>query len=98
MAQGIRKQVTLSARPGMALERLARKTGKTEAEILRQAIEQQIRLAQTAGVPRDPSAWQEARAFIESLIAQGPVPGSRTWTREELYQERLNRYGDHRAH
>ncbi len=97
MAQGIRKQVTLSARTGMALERLARRTGKTEAEILRQAIEQQIRLAQTANVPRDPSAWQEARAFIESLIAQGPISGSRTWTREELYQERLNRYGDHGA-
>jgi len=85
MAQMIRKQVTLSARSGMALKRLARKTGRKESEILRQTIEQQLELAQTTGA-RDPAAWQEARAFIESLIAQGPVSGGRTWMREELYE------------
>jgi hypothetical protein len=26
-------------------------------------------------------------------MAQGPVSGGRTWTREELYEERLSRYG-----
>jgi predicted transcriptional regulator len=88
MAQMIRKQVTLSARSGMALKRLARKTGRKESEILRQTIEQQLELAQTTSAPCDPAAWQEARAFIESLIAQGPVSGGRTWTREELYEGR----------
>jgi len=88
MAQMIRKQVTLSARSSMALKRLARKTGKKESEILRQAIEQQLELAQTTSAPRDPAAWQEARAFIESLVAQGSVPGGRTWTRDELYEGR----------
>jgi predicted transcriptional regulator len=87
MAQMIRKQVTLSARSGMALKRLARKTGRKESEILRQTIEQQLELAQTSA-PCDPAAWQEARAFIESLIAQGPLSGGRTWTREELYEGR----------
>jgi len=98
MAQIIRKQVTLSARTGVALKRLARKTGKTEAEILRQAIEQHIRLTQKAYAARDPAAWQEARAFIEALIAQGPASGERTWTREQLYEERLSRYGHKSAH
>jgi hypothetical protein len=88
MAQMIRKQVTLSARSGMALKRLARKTGRKESEILRQTIERQLELAQTTSAPRDLAAWQEARAFIESLIAQGPVSGGRTWTREELYEGR----------
>jgi hypothetical protein len=27
------------------------------------------------------------------LIAQGPVPGGRRWSREEIYEERLSRYG-----
>ena len=88
MAQMVRKQVTISARARAAVKRLARKTGKTEAEILRQAIEEQLQLTQKVSVPRDPVAWQEARAFIESLIARGPIPGSRIWTREGLYERR----------
>jgi predicted DNA-binding protein len=87
MTQMVRKQVTISARTRAAIKRLAHKTGKTEAEILRQAIEQQVRQSQTIRVPRDAVAWREARAFIESLIAQGPVSGGRIWTREELYKE-----------
>lgn len=41
---------------------------------------------------RAQEAWEEERAFIESLIGQGPVAGGRTWTREELYEERMSRY------
>jgi hypothetical protein len=37
---------------------------------------------------RDAAAWQEARSFIESLMAQSPVAGGRAWKRDELYQER----------
>ena len=63
----------------------------SQAEIIRQAIdrweesETQRRRAQ--------EAWQQTRAFIEERRAQGPVPGQgRTWTREEIYEERLSRY------
>jgi hypothetical protein len=91
MAAMIRKQVYIEPRQNDLLKRWAAETGMTESEIIRQAIdlwdesEERKRRAQ--------EAWQEARAFIEELIAQGPVPGGRTWTREELYEERLNRYG-----
>jgi len=34
---------------------------------------------------RRQAAWARERRFIEDLIAQGPVPGGRTWTREDLY-------------
>ena len=33
----------------------------------------------------DGQAWKIERAFIQGLINQGPVPGRRNWTREELY-------------
>lgn len=33
----------------------------------------------------DKSAWQKERVFIQALINQGPIPGKRKWTREELY-------------
>lgn len=88
MTQMVRKQVTISVRTRAAIKKLAHKTGKTEAEILRQAIEQQVQQSQKLDLPRDIAAWREARAFIESLIAQGPVSGGRTWTREGLYEGR----------
>lgn len=31
------------------------------------------------------NTWAEERGYIEALIAQGPVPGGRTWKREDLY-------------
>ena len=61
------------------------------AEIFRQALdcwiasEQQRREAE--------AAWEDERACIESQIAQGPVAGGRRWTREEIYEDRLSRYG-----
>jgi len=42
---------------------------------------------------RAQEAWEEALAFAEAWAAQEPVSGGRTWAREELYEERLNRYG-----
>lgn len=56
----------------------------TEAEIIRQAIDRQTRML---SIPRrDPSIWQEERAFISRLIQHGPVPGGRNWRREDLHE------------
>jgi hypothetical protein len=91
MSVMVRKQIYIEPRQEELLKQAAAETGMTEAEIIRRAIdlwgesEEKRRQAQ--------EAWKEARAFIEDLIAQGPVPGGRTWTREELYEERLSRYG-----
>ena len=90
MSVMVRKQIYIEPRQDRLLKQWADETGKSEAEILRQALdrwlesEQQRREAQ--------AAWEEERRFIESRIAEGPVPGGRTWTREELYEERLNRH------
>jgi hypothetical protein len=90
MTQMIRKQVYIEPRQEEFLKRAAAETGLAEAEIIRRAID----LWQEHVVQRRHAqqVWQEERAFIESLIAQGPAAGRRTWTREELYEERTSRH------
>jgi hypothetical protein len=96
MAQMIRKQVYIEPRQDANLKRLARAKGVTEAEIIRRAIDRETGSVSVPLGQPDSTAWEEARAFIHDLIAQGPVSGGRTWSREELYEERLSRYGRQR--
>ncbi|MGD2158378.1 MAG: hypothetical protein PVG14_08360 [Anaerolineales bacterium] len=90
MTDMVRKQVYIEPRQDKLLKRWAEETGETEAEIFRQALdrwftsEQQRREAQ--------SAWEQVLAFIQDRANLGSVSGGRSWTREELYEERLNRY------
>ena len=90
MSTMVRKQVYIEPRQDKLLKQWVEETGKTEAEIFREALdrwmtsEQQRREAQVA--------WEQVLAFVEERATQGPIPGGRTWTREELYEERLNRH------
>jgi len=84
MSTKVRKQIYIDTEQEAVLKRLAKDSGISEAEIVRQAI---VRYAQSLNYPqRDLSAWQRARSRIERLIEQGPVPGARTWRREDLYE------------
>jgi len=83
MAIKVRKQLYIEPDQEATLKRLAKKTGMTEAEIIRQAIDRQTRMLRFP--KRDLSAWEKERAFIVKLIRQGPVAGGRTWQREDLY-------------
>ena len=39
-------------------------------------------------------AWEETYQFMLDLHARGPVADRvRTWSRDDLYEERLSRYG-----
>ena len=80
----VRKQLYLEARQERALKRLAKKTGKTEAEIIREALDRH-----TAEVQREQGrlrVWEEEKGFIRQWIAKGPVPKTeRTWKREDAY-------------
>lgn len=91
MAQMVRKQVYLEPRQNSLLKRLAQTLDVTEAEVIRQAIDRQLARGRK-GQP-DPRAWEEIKAFIQEWVTQGSVPGQRRWTRRELYEERLARYG-----
>jgi predicted DNA-binding protein len=91
MTQMVRKQVYIEPEQDEKLKEWAEATGKSEAEIVRQALDRW--LEDEAQRQAAETAWAEERTFIEARIAEGPVSGGRTWTREELYEDRLNRYG-----
>ncbi len=94
MAQMIRKQIYIPKHQEARLKRLAKARGVSEAEIIRQAIDQQLSGGASHSFRPDPSAWEQAYQFMLSLQAKGPLPNRRRkWTREELYEERLSRYG-----
>ncbi len=91
MTTMVRKQVYIEPRQDELLKQWAEETGRTEAEIFRQALDHLLASEQRRREAE--AAWEEEYAFIEARAAQGPVPGGRTWTREDLYEERLSRYG-----
>lgn len=79
----IRKQIYIEPYQEALLKRLTDETGVSEAEIIRQAIDQHARMLKSI-TPR-PSAWEEEQNFIADLMKQGPVPGGRIWRREDLH-------------
>jgi len=84
MGTKIRKQIYVEADQNALLKRLAKQTGMTEAEIIRQAIDRQVRLLRFPR--RNLQAWQTERTFIQRMMEQGSVTGERTWRRDELYE------------
>jgi predicted DNA-binding protein len=92
MSVMVRKQVYIEPRQETQLKQRAAETGMSEAEIIRQAIDHW--LEEEARRQRAAEAWEKARVLMEDRYAQGAVPGGRTWTRDELYAERMGRY-DH---
>ena len=84
MATMVRKQVYIEPRQERLLKRVAKKTGMTEAEIIRKALDAGVQEIEAA--EERLQAWRETRTFIEELIKKGPVPGGgRRWRREDLY-------------
>ena len=83
----VRKQIYLEAAQDRLLKRLAAEAGVSEAEVIRQAVARHA--AHTRAATRDAHAWQRQRRRIEASIAEGPVAGTRSWTREDLYAHRL---------
>ncbi len=83
MGTKVRKQIYIEQRQEAELKTLAEQTGLSEAEIIRQAINRQARVLRLPR--RELDVWETERAFIARLMAQGPVRGTRTWAREDLY-------------
>jgi hypothetical protein len=89
----VRKQIYIDKRQKAQLKRAAKARGTSEAELIRQAIDRQL-ASGGAGLPHDVAAWERAVSLMRSLQAQGPLPNRcRSWTRDELYEERESRYG-----
>jgi hypothetical protein len=81
----IRKQVYLEPIQDEQLKSLSGQTGLSEAELIRQAIDQS--LGGAIGTARiDLAAWDIEKAFIEKCHERKPQPGGRDWQRSDLYE------------
>jgi hypothetical protein len=90
MARMIRKQVYIEPEQEAKLKRCAKEQGVTEAALIRRGID-----TVTAGAGptyRDRQAWDEELAFLAQRALIPALGGKRSWTREELYEERLARF------
>ena len=93
MPQMIRKQIYIARRQEQVLKRLARTQGLSEAEIIRQALDDRVARGQVRQSVPDPAAWVEIVKFINARRAAKPAARrGRDWTREDLYEERLSRH------
>lgn len=93
MSDMVRKQIYISRRQQMLLKRLAKEKGISEAEIIRQAIDREAISALPKTDQARQDAWEKAYRFMQSLrerAEQFREPYS--WNREELYNERLDRF------
>jgi hypothetical protein len=79
----VRKQLYVTSEIESELKSRSRETGVSEGEIVREALSRYL----YSSTPKKQglSNWEEELAFIRSRQARGPVPGGRTWKREDLY-------------
>ena len=93
MSQMVRKQIYIKQRQQSMLKRLAKARGVSEAELIREAIDQKLSGGSTGAFQHDPKTWAKALGFMQSLHAQGAMPDRpRTWKRDDAYADRLSRH------
>lgn len=90
MGRMVRKQVYITAEQDALLKRRAKALGTSEAEMVRRGIELAGQTAAT--LPFDREAWEEEKRFIRKRMRMKVPQTGRSWTREELYDERLKRF------
>ena len=90
----VRKQIYIAPQQERALKKLARVTGKKEAQIIRDALEEHARLIKEKD--NRMAAWREIEATIEARAKLArTTAGGRTWKREDLY-DRYERNSGHK--
>jgi predicted DNA-binding protein len=85
----IRKQIYLPKQLDDSLKRLSKKRGVSEAEVIRQALEHES----SAGNRDSRAAVESILRFSDERLALKDVAKPYTWNRDEIYQERENRWG-----
>ncbi len=90
MTRMVRKQVYIEPHQDALLKRKAKELGVSEAELIRRGIDQVCRTPIT--LRPDLEAWEEMKEFIRKYRMFDVPQTGRTWTRDELYDERLERY------
>ena len=69
MTQMVRKQIYIKKRQKAQLRRAAKTHGVSEAELIRQAIDQKL-AGGTKGLPRDPEAWERGVVACRGLAGE----------------------------
>lgn len=88
----IRKQIRIKPYQAARIKRLAELRGTSDAEIIRWAIDQQIRAETAHALPLDSRSWQEARRFMLELCADtSHATRDSIDDRKDLYAERMRR-------
>jgi hypothetical protein len=91
MADMVRKQIYLKSRQIRAIQKRADVLGVSESELIRRAIDSELR-GSTPGFYPDPEAKEELKRFLltyQPAKLEGPPY---RFNREEIYDERLDRY------
>jgi hypothetical protein len=88
----VRKQIYIPKRQQVLLQRLAKARGVSEAEIIRQAIDQQV-MGAVRSTPGDPLALSAVVKFARARRRHGVKAAPYQWKREDAYEERVGRYG-----
>ncbi|MCC6222609.1 MAG: ribbon-helix-helix domain-containing protein [Thermoleophilia bacterium] len=90
----VRKQVYIEPEQDELLKQRSAQLGVTESELIRQGIDH---VTKPRRLPEDEALWQDALAFMRERGRLEVPQGRRTWTRDELYEERLDELARRRA-
>jgi len=89
MPRMVRKQLYLRKDQDKRLKQVSERMGLAEAEYVRLALDRALAEPTLPGAsPRDLTAWGEIQAFLKARHARGPLPGTRDWRREDIYDGR----------
>ena len=92
MAQMIRKQIYIQKSQEERLKKVAEARGISEAEIIRRALENELKRAGYR-LAYDNEAMKRLHQAMLDQDKKPPVPQKkRDWTREDLYEDRMKRY------
>ncbi|MGI8905833.1 MAG: hypothetical protein ACR2IE_05000 [Candidatus Sumerlaeaceae bacterium] len=87
----IRKQIYITERQEQLLKRHSQGKGFSEAAMIRHAIDQH--LSGTGSRGYDAESWKRARRLIHKRMRLDVTPRKRSWTREDAYEDLMERYG-----
>ncbi len=88
----VRKQIYIESHQQRMLRKMARQAGKTEAEIVRNALDEHVRLLREKEDRM--RAWREIEATVDRRTKPVQVSTGRTWKREDLYDRDERRRSD----
>lgn len=93
----IRKQISITKKQQLLLQRLAKLRGRSESEVIGQAIEHEAADACPEGIESDAGSLNDLIEFALSRRSLGDYGEPFQWSREDAYSERLDRYGRFQA-